>query len=84
VCTILVYTIFVRNITLSADEDLIERARSVARSQHRTLNDAFREWLTQFASHDGEAAAARYRELMEKLRYVNSGGHFTRDELNER
>jgi hypothetical protein len=73
-----------RNITLSADEDLIERARAVARSQQRTLNDAFREWLSQFASHDGEVAAARYRELMEKLKYVNAGRHFTRDELNQR
>jgi hypothetical protein len=79
-----VYTTVVRNITFSADEDLIEKARSVARSQHRSLNDAFREWLTQFTASDGEAAAARYRELMKQLRHVNAGGHFTRDELNER
>ena len=38
-----------KNITLSADEDLIERARSIARGQRRTLNAAFREWLEQFA-----------------------------------
>ena len=37
-----------KNITLSADEDLIERARLVAREQRRTLNDVFREWLAQF------------------------------------
>ena len=72
-----------KNITLSADEDLIEKARSVARSQRRTLNDAFREWLQQFTAADGEAAAARYSELMEKLRHVNAGRHFTRDEMNE-
>ena len=34
-----------KNITLSADEDLIERARQIARAQHKTLNAAFREWL---------------------------------------
>ena len=73
-----------RNITLSADEDLIEKARTVARSQKRTLNDAFREWLTQFASSDGEAAAARYRALMGDLRHIRSGGSYTRDEMNER
>jgi hypothetical protein len=84
VYTVFVYTGFVRNITLSADEDLIERARSVARSQHRTLNDAFREWLTQFASHDGEAAVARFDALMKDLKYVKTGGPYTRDELNER
>jgi hypothetical protein len=79
-----VYTIIVRNITLSADENLIERARSVARSQHRTLNDAFREWLAQFADNDGEAAAARFRELMKRLDYIKSNGPYTRDEMNER
>jgi predicted transcriptional regulator len=73
-----------KNITLSADDDLIERARAVARSQHRSLNDAFREWLAQFAASDGEAAVARFRSLMKDLRYVNAGRHFTRDELNER
>src|ERR1035438_7209395 len=44
-----------KNITLSADEDLIERARSIARGQRRTLNAAFREWLTQFAQSAGDA-----------------------------
>ena len=37
-----------KNITLSADEDLIERARLVALAQHKSLNAAFREWLAQF------------------------------------
>jgi len=83
-CTVFVYTILVKNITLSADNELIEKARSVARAQRRSLNDAFREWLAQFAAGDGEAAAARYRELMKRLRYVNAGRHFTRDELNDR
>ena len=37
-----------KNTTLSADKDLIEQARLVARSQRRTLNAAFQEWLLQF------------------------------------
>jgi len=32
-----VYAGFMRDITLSADEDLIERARSRAESEHTTL-----------------------------------------------
>jgi len=32
-----------KNVTLSADEDLIERARLIARGQRRTLNEAFRK-----------------------------------------
>jgi len=30
-----------KNVTLSADEDLIEQARLIARSQNKTLNSAF-------------------------------------------
>jgi hypothetical protein len=36
-----------KNVTLSADADLIEQARLVARTQHKTLNAVFREWLQQ-------------------------------------
>ena len=71
-----------RNVTLSADEDLIEKARLIARAQRKTLNTAFREWLTQFTAGEGDAQA--YRELMKRMRYVKAGAHFTRDELNER
>jgi predicted transcriptional regulator len=71
-----------RNITLSADEDLIERARSIARAQRRTLNAAFREWLTQFAESAGDAQG--FDALMKQMRHVDSGGHFSRDEMNER
>lgn len=71
-----------KNVTLSADEDLIEQARQVARSQRRTLNAAFREWLLQFAaqSDDGQEVDA----LMRRLRHVNAGRRFTRDEMNDR
>ncbi len=71
-----------RNITLSADDELIERARSVARAQRKTLNDAFREWLTQFAAESGDAQS--YRALMQRLRHLNAGRHYSRDEMNER
>jgi hypothetical protein len=71
-----------KNITLTADEGLIEQARLVARQQHRTLNDAFREWLSQFAAQSG--GAREYDALMKRLRHVNSGGHYSRDEMNER
>ena len=71
-----------KNITLSANEDLIERARSIARSQRRTLNAAFREWLEQFAQSAGDAQD--FDALMKQLRHVKAGGRFSRDELNER
>lgn len=76
------YTTFVKNITLSADEHLIELARNKAREQHTTLNAAFREWLVQFTAQ--EDRAKEYDLLMQRLRHVRPGRHFSRDELNER
>jgi len=71
-----------KNITLSADEDLIERARLIARGQRRTVNEAFREWLAQFAQSAGDAQG--YEALMKHLQHVDAGRHFSRNELNER
>ena len=71
-----------KNVTLSADEDLIEQARLVARSQRKTLNAAFREWLLQFTAQSGNGQEVD--SLMKRLRHVDAGRHFTRDEMNER
>jgi len=71
-----------KNITLSADEGLIERARTVARSRRITLNAAFREWLEQYSAQAGDGAAVE--ALMRRLKHVRSAGPYTRDEMNER
>lgn len=71
-----------KNVTLSADENLIEQARLVARSQHKTLNAAFREWLVQFTAQAGNGQ--EFDSLMRRLRHVDAGRHFNRDEMNER
>jgi hypothetical protein len=71
-----------KNVTLSADEDLIEQARLVARSQRRTLNAAFREWLLQFTAQAGNGQEVD--ALMQRLRHVAPGRRFSRDEMNER
>jgi len=81
-CTKIVYTGPVKNVTLSAQEDLIEQARLVAKSQHKTLNAAFREWLEQYAAQAGAGAAVD--ALMRRLKHVRSAGPYTRDEMNER
>jgi len=41
-----------KNITFSPDENKIALAREVARSENRTLNHAFREWLEHYSSRD--------------------------------
>jgi len=71
-----------KNITLSADESLIERARLVAQARRTTLNAAFRVWLEHYAAQAGGGAAVD--ALMRRLRHVRSAGPYTRDELNER
>lgn len=71
-----------KNITFSAEEDKIELAREVARSEHRTLNDAFREWLEQYGSR--RVTREEIKALFERLKYADAGRKFTRDEMNER
>ena len=73
-----------KNITLSADSELIETARALARANHTTLNEQFRLWLTAYAGQRRNADEAM--ALVEKMRsYARTGGRkFTRDEMNER
>jgi hypothetical protein len=73
-----------KNITLSADEGLIEAARERARAEHTTLNEQFRRWLKDYARREQQAdeAMAVVRELRGKVR--TGGRKFTRDEMNER
>lgn len=71
-----------KNITLSADEDLIRRAREKARQEHSTLNANFRRWLRQYVSKNNKPDD--FRALMESLDYARAGRKFSRDELNER
>jgi hypothetical protein len=77
-----VYTGVVKNITLSADDDLIERAREKARKQKTTLNAAFREWLKDYTGRRDRGR--EYDELMQRLSYVRAGRKFTREEMNSR
>lgn len=71
-----------KNITLSAEESVIEQARLVARAEHKTLNVAFREWLQQYAARAGAGSAVE--ALMRRLKHVRSSGPYTRDQMNER
>ncbi len=73
-----------KNVTLSADERLIEAARRRAFAEGTTLNSQFRQWLTSYVGRERQAdvAMAAIQELREA---VSTGGRtFTRDEMNER
>ena len=82
----LVYTAssMLRNITLSAEEQVIARARDKAGASHTTLNVEFRKWLAGYAGTQDTAAAGRFRDVMSQLGAVDAGRSFTRDEMNER
>ncbi len=71
-----------KNITFSAEEELIDKAREQARKEKTTLNALFRRWLKQYA--DRKKAVEEYDKVMESLSYARAGRKFTRDEMNER
>ncbi len=71
-----------KNITLSADERLIETARDVARKRKSTINAMFREWLADLVQQ--QERELKLRELDLRLEYAKAGGKFTREQMNER
>ena len=72
-----------KNITLSADEKVIEAARARARAEHTTLNEQFREWLATYARE--RSRIQQYDAVVAELKgKVRVGGKLTREEMNER
>ncbi len=71
-----------KNITLSADEELIRRARKKAQREHTTLNATFRRWLKQYINKN--TRTIDFNSFMDNLSYAKPGSKFTREELNER
>ena len=71
-----------KNITLSADKNLIERARQRAEAQKTTLNAEFRRWLAQYV--ESPQTRSEFTELMEHFAYIKPGKKFSRNEMNER
>lgn len=73
-----------KNITLSAREEAIERGRAVARIRKTTLNGLFRDWLEQLG--EGELREQAYHQQMDRMTgRVRVGRRtWTREEMNER
>lgn len=69
-------------VTLNTDEVLLAKAKKVLEKRGQTLDTFFSLELVRLT--DGEVHSREYRELMASLKHVNSGGKFTRDEMNER
>ena len=71
-----------KNITLSAERSLIDRARQRAEAHNTTLNAEFRRWLVHYV--EAPQTAADLTALMKLFNYAMPGKRFTREEMNER
>ena len=71
-----------KNVTMSAEEFLIQKARQKALKEKMSLNDPFRQWLLKYTT-TGESVND-YKKIMKRLEHVNAGRTFNRDEANER
>jgi len=73
------------NFTLSADEEVIRKARRRAEAIGTSVNQLVREYLEQFAGETDPAADAAEWERLSLSSHGNSRGwRFNRDELHER
>ncbi len=72
------------NVTLSIDEDVLERAREVARHQGTSVNAMIRDYLQRLAGKKtGAQLAAELREQWKTSRGDSGAKKWTRDELYE-
>ena len=71
-----------RNITLSAEDEVIDGARERARRENRSLNDAFRDWLGVYSG--GKEKKLTLREIQKRWSHIKTGGPYTREEMNAR
>lgn len=56
-----------KNITLSADEHLIEAANQRAEEEHTTLNEQFQLWLKHYVQHEQKAEGYEPSEVQGTL-----------------
>jgi hypothetical protein len=73
------------NLTLSADEKVIQRARETARRQGKSLNQAIREYLQLLsASPNGEDTVEELFALMKRGKGSLKHQSWSRDEIHQR
>ena len=71
-----------KNIKFTADEDLVKRARQIARSRETSLNAIFLCWLEAYVCQFERAL--EFDAFMKQLRHVRASGPYTREEMNRR
>ena len=84
--TYIVYTYYVyMNVTLSVDDETIQKARRRAEAMGTSVNQLVREYLEVLAGQtDGKADAAEFARLSRTSHGDSRGWKFNREELHER
>jgi len=80
------YTVFMKNITLSVDEDILATVRRHAAERNSTVNALVREYLTRIAAHEDRAkrARARLRQLSKQSQGRLGEKTWKREDLHDR
>ena len=73
-----------KNVTLSAEEGLIQNARHLAEAQKTTLNQMFRDWLAGLSRKQEHSHREEVEAIFRRLDHVNAGRKFSREEMNAR
>ena len=55
------YTVYMKNITLSVDDDILAAVRRYSADHNTSVNALVREYLTNLAGHEDRARRARAR-----------------------
>ena len=78
------YTGFVKNVTISLDERLLERARERARSVGQSLNEYARSLFEEDVDGTNLSRAQASFDYAERLGKSSMEPYLTREEANER
>jgi predicted transcriptional regulator len=80
-------------LTVHLDDALLKRTQEMAEARHATVDDVVanalendsRQWRSQNASDESyETRRQRLEQFFEKYAGIDTGGPYTRDEMNER
>ena len=77
---------YVKNITLSVDDDVLAAVRRQAAERNSTVNALVREYLTNLAQHQDRArrARARLRQLSRRSQGRLGKKTWSREDLHDR
>ena len=79
------YYVQIMNLTLSVDEQIVERARTTAAAMGMSLNQAVRDYLAGLAGQSStEADVTEIEHLSLAARGDRGGWRFNRAELHDR